>query len=63
MRTDARGDRMGGGRIFLLLRQHQQVVVNRALVLVQKDVVGADDLPEFGLRRRDRWAANPDARL
>ena len=43
---NARGDRMGGGRIFLVLRQHQQVVVNRALVLVQKDVVGADDLPE-----------------
>ena len=42
-----RRDRMRRRRVFLELREHQQMIVSRALILVAKDFVGADDLPEF----------------
>jgi len=48
---------MRGCRIFLDLREHQQMVVGRALVLVGKDFVGADDLPES---QRGIRIAGPD---
>ena len=39
-------------RLLLPAREHQQMVVSRALVRIDKDFVGADDLPEFQRRVR-----------